>query len=118
MSVAGAAGDGGAFVYGHGWALTGEGLLDEAGARGTEQDTYITGWSLRGSVAGEAEVGGIRGGTSEDGAMLVLDSTFDVVDAPAPGTYGDCELVAWLARKSDSEYIESFVVPVGSVVVE
>ena len=48
---------------------------------------------------------------------VVLDSTFDVLDAPAPGTYENCELVAWLSRKSDHEYSEQLVVPVGTVVV-
>ena len=116
MSVTGAAGDAG-LVYGHSWTMAGEGLLDAEGVAGKEQDTYLAGWSLRGSIAGEAESGAILGGTSADGETLVLDSTFDVLDAPTAGTYENCELVAWLSKKSDHEYSEQLVVPVGTVVV-
>ena len=50
--------------------------------------------------------------TPPSGETLVFDSTFDVLDAPAAGTYENWELVAWLSRKSDHEYSEELSVPV------
>ena len=92
-------------------------MLNAEGVEDKDQDTYVIGWSLRGSIAGEEQSGAIVGGVSADGETLVLGSAFDALDAPAPGTYENCELVGWLVRKSDREYTEVLVVPVGCVVV-